>query len=237
MSEPRCARAAPSGRYSSSEPVDSSGNPQRSYPPDGTICQGVLASTQTAGIALYLNKLRGQPPNQQPQGRCSHSRHGEAIGIAPAGTWHARVLRRAALMLVVGLAAGSGWGAAPASARSTHVGVTTASLAYNQGITHDEATRNFDFDGVSSLTNSGLYRADGRLRQLAANTAVTPQDGGGLQPHRRPQFRPSQATPAAATRVLLPDQWGEHLRHRCNRRRRSGDTVVAAIEDVIHESL
>lgn len=82
-------------------------------------------------------------------------------------------------ILVVALAAGCGWGAASASARSPLVGVSTTSLAYNQGITYDEAARNFFFAGVSSPTNSGLYRTDNRLRQLAGNTAVIPKTAEG----------------------------------------------------------
>ena len=53
------------------------------------------------------------------------------------------------------------------------------SIAYNQGITFNPARGNFFFDGVTSMTNSGLYRTDARLRQLAANTAVIPKTREG----------------------------------------------------------
>jgi hypothetical protein len=66
------------------------------------------------------------------------------------------------------------WSAAPALARWRLVGEDTSSLAYNQGITAEGAGGELLFDGVSSQTNSGVYRTDGRLRQEAANVRVIP---------------------------------------------------------------
>ena len=83
--------------------------------------------------------------------------------------------RRFAVVLVsLTIVAIAGWGAAPALAGWRSSTTTTASIAYNQGITFDQGLGNFFFDGVSSTTNSGLYRTDSTLAQTAANTAVIP---------------------------------------------------------------
>jgi hypothetical protein len=64
--------------------------------------------------------------------------------------------------------------AAPALQRWRHSATTTASIAFNQGITFDQARGDFFFDGVSSATNSGLPRTNSKLTLMAANSAVIP---------------------------------------------------------------
>ena len=82
--------------------------------------------------------------------------------------------RFVALFIPLTITVIASWGAAPALAGWRANTTTTASIAYNQGITFDQALGNFFFDGVSSTTNSGLFRTDSRLGQTAANTAVIP---------------------------------------------------------------
>ena len=83
------------------------------------------------------------------------------------------------LLAVLVVAAGLAWAAAPAFASWRLAGERTTSIAYNQGVAFDGARREFFFDGVSSLTNSGVYRTDWQLRPEAANTAVIPRTREG----------------------------------------------------------
>jgi hypothetical protein len=75
----------------------------------------------------------------------------------------------AAIVAVAAVAA-----AAPALASWHQSSITKASIAYNQGVAFDPGRRQFFFDGVSSTTNSGLYRTTATLRQTVANPAVIP---------------------------------------------------------------
>jgi hypothetical protein len=102
-----------------------------------------------------------------------------------------------AQMLVVAVAVSLACGAAPALARWHLVAVKSSSIAYNQGIAFDGARGGFFFDGVSSLTNSGLYRVDAR-RPPAANTAVIPQTVEGYNHAGDLSFDPVRR------RILLP---------------------------------
>jgi hypothetical protein len=63
--------------------------------------------------------------------------------------------------------------AAPALAARL-VSVRPTSIAYNQGVTYDPRLGSFFFSGVTSATNSGLFRTDSRLRQTAARYAAIP---------------------------------------------------------------
>jgi hypothetical protein len=102
-----------------------------------------------------------------------------------------------AQMLVVAVAVSLACGAAPALARWHLFAVKSSSIAYNQGIAFDGARGGFFFDGVSSLTNSGLYRVDAR-RGPAANTAVIPQTIEGYNHAGDLSFDPVRR------RILLP---------------------------------
>ncbi len=111
------------------------------------------------------------------------------------------VLIRLGSMVIVGVLAG--WLAAPALAGWTLSSTSTASVAYNQGITFDSQTvgqtaRSFFFDGVSSTSNSALYRTDSRLSRTASNTAVIPPTKEGYNHAGDPSFDPSES------RVLVP---------------------------------
>jgi hypothetical protein len=75
------------------------------------------------------------------------------------------------MLVVAGL---TGWLAAPALAGWKLNSTSKASVAYNQGITFDQALGNFFFDGVSSTSNSALYRTNSTLSRTASNTAVIP---------------------------------------------------------------
>jgi hypothetical protein len=90
------------------------------------------------------------------------------------------------------------WAAAPALQRWRVTNTTTASIAYNQGITFDPARGDFFFDGVSSTTNSGLYRTNTKLVQTAANTAVIPATRQGFNHAGDLSFDPVKR------RILLP---------------------------------
>jgi hypothetical protein len=76
-------------------------------------------------------------------------------------------------------AGGLTWGAAPALAGWHLVAQHTASIAYNQGVAFGGARERLFFDGVSSPTNSGVYRTDAHLRQDGANTSVIPRTSEG----------------------------------------------------------
>jgi hypothetical protein len=77
-------------------------------------------------------------------------------------------------------------------------GATRSSIAYNQGITFDRAQSGFLFDGVSSLTSSGVYRTDGRLAPVAATAAVIPSTKEGYNHAGDLSFDPLRR------RILLP---------------------------------
>jgi hypothetical protein len=76
--------------------------------------------------------------------------------------------------------------------------VTATSIAYNQGIAFDPARREFFFDGVSSVRDSGLYRTNSTLVQTAANLAVLPATREGYNHAGDLSFDP------VGHRVLLP---------------------------------
>ena len=83
-----------------------------------------------------------------------------------------RMFARLGLLIGVGVLAG--WLATSALADWKLNSTTRASVAYNQGITFDQARGNFFFDGVSSTSNSALYRTNSTLSRTASNTAVIP---------------------------------------------------------------
>lgn len=68
----------------------------------------------------------------------------------------------------------SGWLAAPALAGWKLTSTKTATVAYNQGMTFDPSQGNFFFDGISSTSNSAVYRTNSKLAQTASNLAVIP---------------------------------------------------------------
>ena len=90
------------------------------------------------------------------------------------------------------------WSAGPALARWRLVGENTASIAYNQGVAFDAARGKLYFDGVSSTTNSGVYRTDARLRPEVANTSVIPTTSEGYNHAGDLSFDPMRR------RILLP---------------------------------
>ena len=51
----------------------------------------------------------------------------------------------------------------------------TTRIAYNQGIAYDPLRAAFFFDGVTSATDSGVYRTGARLRPTGANTTAIPK--------------------------------------------------------------
>jgi hypothetical protein len=102
------------------------------------------------------------------------------------------------LLGVVVVAVSFGWGSAQALARWRLVRVRTSSIAYNQGVAFDAARREVFFDGVSSTTNSGVYRTDAELRQEAANPDVIPATSEGYNHAGDLSFD------AVERRILLP---------------------------------
>jgi hypothetical protein len=86
----------------------------------------------------------------------------------------------------------------PAVAGWRLVGQHTASIAYNQGVAFEGARGELFFDGVSSPTNSGLYRTDAFLREDGANTAVIPTTSEGYNHAGDLSFDPYRG------RILLP---------------------------------
>ena len=88
--------------------------------------------------------------------------------------------------------------AAPALASWHASTTTTASIAYNQGITFDRARGSIFVTGVTSATNSGLYRTNSKLVQTAANTAVIPPTPEGYNHIGDLSFDPVRR------RLLLP---------------------------------
>jgi hypothetical protein len=102
------------------------------------------------------------------------------------------------LLSAAAVALAVGWGTDSALA-GWSLGVwTKASIAYNNGITFDQARSDFFFDGVSSTTNSGLYRTNSELVQNAANTAVIPPTAEGYNHTGDLSFDPVRR------RILLP---------------------------------
>ena len=107
-------------------------------------------------------------------------------------------------MLIVGAVAG--WFASPALAGWKLNSTTTASIAYNQGVTFDQALGNFFFVGVSSTSNSAVYRTNVRLSRTASNSAVIPQTKEGYNHAGDASFDPENVsiTDTGKPRVLLP---------------------------------
>jgi len=103
--------------------------------------------------------------------------------------------RLAAIGLVAALTA---WLAAPALAGWRLKSTTTTIIAYNEGISFDQTLHNFFFDGVSSTTNSGLYRTNSGLSLEAARSSVIPSTKEGYNHTGDLSFDPRNR------RVLLP---------------------------------
>ena len=61
---------------------------------------------------------------------------------------------------------------APALAATRLVSARRASILYNQGVAYDPRLGSFFFTGVTSLTNSGLFRTDSRLRRTGTRYAA-----------------------------------------------------------------
>lgn len=105
---------------------------------------------------------------------------------------------RRSLLGVLVVAGGFASVAAPASARWRLAGERTTSIAYNQGIAFDGARHEFFFDGVSSPSNSGVYRTDVHLRLRAANASAIPTTREGYNHAGDLSFDPMRR------RLLLP---------------------------------
>jgi hypothetical protein len=99
---------------------------------------------------------------------------------------------------LIGVAATSGWCAAPSSADWRQSRITFASILYNQGITFDRARGDFYFDGVTSTSNSGLYRTDSTVSLTAADFTVIPGTTEGYNHAGDLGFDPVRR------RILLP---------------------------------
>jgi hypothetical protein len=106
--------------------------------------------------------------------------------------------RLGALLVSTTMLVTLGWAAAPAFAGWRASNATTASIAYNQGIAFDAARGAFFFDGVTSTTNSGVYRTNLKLGQTAASTAVIPATKEGFNHAGDLSFDP------VTRRILLP---------------------------------
>jgi len=108
--------------------------------------------------------------------------------------------RRTAARSIVALvlAVASGWTAAPALAGWQLSGTTFTSILYNQGIAYDRARGNVFFDGVTSTTNSGLYRTNAQLSLTGANFGVLPATTEGFNHTGDLTFDPLRR------RILLP---------------------------------
>jgi hypothetical protein len=107
-----------------------------------------------------------------------------------------KMFSRVGLLIVVGVLVG--WQAAPALAGWKLASTSTTSVAYNEGIAFDQALGNFFFSGVSSTSNSALYRTDATLSRQAANIAVIPSTKQGYNHVGDLSFDP------VGRRVLLP---------------------------------
>ncbi len=81
--------------------------------------------------------------------------------------------------LVLAVAALAGFSPAAAVAGWQQTGTTYTSLAFNQGITFDQARGRFFFDGVVSAVNSGLYRTSSTLALQAVRFSVIPPTAEG----------------------------------------------------------
>lgn len=116
-----------------------------------------------------------------------------------------RMLARLGLLTVVGVLL-MGWQAAPAFAGWRLNGTRTTSVAYNQGITFDQALGDFFFVGVDSTTNSALYRTNSGLSLKAVNLAVIPQTKQGYNHVGDLSFdaKNVSSTDPGKPRVLLP---------------------------------
>jgi hypothetical protein len=101
-------------------------------------------------------------------------------------------------LLVIGITAAMGWWSASASADWALGNTTFTSILYNQGITFDQAGGNFYFDGVTSTSNSGLYRTDAELSLTAAKFFVIPGTTEGYNHTGDLSFDPVRR------RILLP---------------------------------
>jgi hypothetical protein len=96
--------------------------------------------------------------------------------------------------VVVALA---GWLATPALAGWNFNSTSLASVAYNQGIAF-QAPGTFFFDGVSSTSNSAVYRTTSALSRTASNLAVIPATKEGYNHAGDLSFDP------LGGRLLLP---------------------------------
>ncbi|HET6869676.1 MAG TPA: PASTA domain-containing protein [Solirubrobacteraceae bacterium] len=105
------------------------------------------------------------------------------------------ILARLGPLAIVGVLAG--WLAAPALADWKLNSTSTTSVAYNQGMTFD-GVGSFYFDGVSSTSNSAIYRTSSSLSRTGSNTAVIPATKEGYNHAGDLSFDPSQG------RLLLP---------------------------------
>lgn len=114
------------------------------------------------------------------------------------------ILGRLGPMLIVGAVAG--WLPSPALAGWKLGSTTTASIAYNQGISFDQALGRFFFVGVSSTSNSALYRTNASLSRTASNAAVIPQTKEGYNHAGDLSFDPKNVsiTDTGKPRALLP---------------------------------
>ncbi|MGZ6565581.1 MAG: hypothetical protein ACXVH1_39690 [Solirubrobacteraceae bacterium] len=117
------------------------------------------------------------------------------VSILGEGRMMRRILSRIVLLAV---AAAPGWCAAPAAADWRLSNTTFASVLYNQGITFDQVRGDFFLDGVTSTSNSGLYRTDSDLSLTAADFTVIPGTTEGYNHAGDLSFDPLRR------RILLP---------------------------------
>jgi hypothetical protein len=89
-----------------------------------------------------------------------------------------RLCIRLTAMAVVGLVL-AGVSAGKAQAAWQQGPTTTASPAYNQGITFDQSQGSFYLSGIDSPTNSALYRTNRDLTPTGSNLALLPQSKEG----------------------------------------------------------
>jgi hypothetical protein len=105
------------------------------------------------------------------------------------------ILGRLGPLMIVGVLAG--WFAAPALADWKLNSTSAASVAYNQGVTFDGAG-SFYFDGVSSTSNSAIWRTTSSLSLTGFNPAVIPATKEGYNHVGDLSFD------STAGRILLP---------------------------------